>query len=62
MRIVFATKNEGKIKELTEMFAPMDIELVSLNHFEFLPEIVEDGKNYLGECFEKSKNYFRIHG
>jgi len=55
MRIVFATKNEGKIKELTEMFASMDIELVSLNHFEFLPEIVEDGKNYLENALKKAK-------
>ena len=36
MRIVFATKNEGKVREITEMLARTDIELVSLNRFEFV--------------------------
>jgi XTP/dITP diphosphohydrolase len=55
MRIVFATKNEGKVKEITEMLALMDIELVSLNHFKSSPEIVEDGKTYLENAFKKAK-------
>lgn len=55
MRIVFATKNEGKVREITEMLARTDIELVSLNRFEFLPEIVEDGKTYLENALKKAK-------
>ncbi len=55
MRIVFATKNEGKVKEITEMLASMDIELVSLNHFKSVPEIIEDGKTYLENAFKKAK-------
>lgn len=55
MRIVFATKNEGKVKEITEMLASTDIELVSLNHFESLPEIVEDGKTYLENALKKAR-------
>jgi XTP/dITP diphosphohydrolase len=55
MRIVFATKNEGKVREITEMLARTDIELVSLNRFESLPEIVEDGKTYLENALKKAK-------
>lgn len=55
MRIVFATKNEGKVKEIKEMLARTDIELVSLNHFESLPEIEEDGKTYLENALKKAK-------
>ena len=55
MKIVFATKNEGKVKEITEMLAGMNIELVSLNHFESLPEIVEDGVTYLENALKKAK-------
>lgn len=55
MKIVFATKNEGKVKEITEMLAAMDIELLSLTHFESLPEIVEDGKTFLENAFKKAK-------
>ena len=55
MRIVFATKNEGKVREITEMIDRTDIELVSLNHFTSLPEIVEDGKTYLENALKKAK-------
>ena len=55
MRIVFATKNEGKVKEITEMLASTGIELVSLNHFKSLPEIVEDGNTYLENALKKAK-------
>ncbi len=55
MKIVFATKNEGKIREITEMLGSTDIALLSLNHFEFLPEIVEDGKTYLENALKKAK-------
>ncbi len=55
MKIVFATKNEGKVKEIKEMLSSMDVELLSLNHFESLPEIVEDGKTYLENAFKKAR-------
>jgi XTP/dITP diphosphohydrolase len=55
MRIVFATKNEGKVKEITEMLSRTDVELVSLNGFASLPEIVEDGKTYLENALKKAK-------
>ena len=55
MRIVFATRNEGKVREITEMLASTDIELISLNHFQTLPEIVEDGKTYLENALKKAK-------
>ena len=55
MRIVFATKNEGKVREITEMIDRTDIELVSLNHFAALPEIVEDGATYLENALKKAR-------
>ena len=55
MRIIFATKNEGKVKEITEMLTFMNIELMSLNQFESLPEIVENGKTYLENALKKAK-------
>jgi XTP/dITP diphosphohydrolase len=55
MKMVFATKNEGKVREIKEMLDSMGVELMSLNHFESLPEIVEDGKTYLENAFKKAK-------
>ena len=55
MRIVFATRNEGKVREITEMLCRTDVELVSLNHFTSVPEIMEDGKTYLENALKKAK-------
>ncbi len=55
MRIVFATKNEGKVKEIREMLQGLDIELISLNAYGETPEIVEDQETYLGNALKKAK-------
>jgi XTP/dITP diphosphohydrolase len=55
MKIVFATRNEGKVKEINEMLSGTEIELVSLNQYNQVPEIVEDGKSYLENAYKKAK-------
>jgi XTP/dITP diphosphohydrolase len=55
MRIVFATRNEGKLKELTQMLSSTGIRLISLNHFPSLPEVEEDGKTYLENALKKAR-------
>lgn len=55
MKIVIATKNEGKVKEITEMFEGMNIDLISLNHYNQAPEISEDGKNFFENALKKAK-------
>ncbi|MRR15088.1 MAG: XTP/dITP diphosphatase [Deltaproteobacteria bacterium] len=62
MKIVFATRNEGKVREITEMLARTDIDLVSLNHFASLPEIVEDGKTYLENALKKARTISEYTG
>jgi XTP/dITP diphosphohydrolase len=55
MKIVFATKNEGKVKEIREMLEGMNIELISLNQYQHVPEISEDGKTFLENALKKAK-------
>lgn len=55
MRIVFATRNEGKLKELAQMLSSTAIRLISLNHFSSLPEVKEDGKTYLENALKKAR-------
>jgi XTP/dITP diphosphohydrolase len=55
MKIVFATGNKGKVREVREMLDGMGIELVSLSDYAHVPEIVEDGKSFLENALKKAK-------
>ena len=55
MKIIFATRNEGKVREISEMLGSTGIEMISLNHFQSLPDIVEDGKSYLENALKKAR-------
>jgi XTP/dITP diphosphohydrolase len=55
MKIVFATGNIGKVKEVREMLDGMGIEFVSLSDYAHVPEIVEDGKSFLENALKKAK-------
>jgi XTP/dITP diphosphohydrolase len=55
MKIVFASRNEGKVKEIESMLEGTEIELVSLNSYPDLPEIVEDGSSFLENALKKAK-------
>jgi XTP/dITP diphosphohydrolase len=55
MKIVLATRNEGKVKEINEMMAGMGVDLISLKSFKNLPEIIEKGQSYLDNALNKAK-------
>ncbi|KUG23733.1 nucleoside 5-triphosphatase rdgb (dhaptp, ditp, xtp-specific) [hydrocarbon metagenome] len=55
MKIVFASGNEGKVREIREMLEGMGIELVSLKSYAGVPEIVEDRSTFLENALKKAK-------
>ncbi|PKN70461.1 MAG: non-canonical purine NTP pyrophosphatase [Deltaproteobacteria bacterium HGW-Deltaproteobacteria-12] len=55
MKIVFASGNEGKVKEVEFMLSGTGIELVSLNSYSAVPEIVEDGRTFLENALKKAR-------
>jgi XTP/dITP diphosphohydrolase len=55
MKIVFATGNEGKVKEVREMLDGMGVELFSLSDYAHVPDIVEDGISFLENALKKAK-------
>ena len=45
-KVIFATGNEGKMKEIREILGDLDIELLSLKDAGIKADIVEDGKTF----------------
>lgn len=56
MKIVIATKNLDKIKEIREKFKPLSgIEVVLLSDFKDPPHIIEDGSTYRENALKKAR-------
>jgi XTP/dITP diphosphohydrolase len=53
--VVLATKNQGKIKEFTELLSPVFGKVLSLREFNSLPEIVEDGETFGENALKKAR-------
>jgi len=54
-KIVLASRNWGKIKEIQAMLADLGISLLSLNDYPDIPETVEDGKSFLENALKKAR-------
>ena len=54
-KIIFATGNEGKMKEICEILGDLDIELLSLKDAGIHADIVEDGKTFEENAQIKAK-------
>ena len=54
-KIIFASKNRGKIRELKALFEGMDINLFSLYDYPDAPHIIEDGNTFLENALKKAR-------
>jgi XTP/dITP diphosphohydrolase len=54
-RIILATRNEGKIREVKAMLEDLNIEILSLNYYKDIPEVREDGKSFFENALKKAK-------
>ncbi len=69
MKLVLATRNQGKVRELAEMLrngyqpspvsrqpttAPQSIEVISLKSYSNVPEVIEDGGTYAENAIKKA--------
>ncbi|MCF6515821.1 XTP/dITP diphosphatase [Lactobacillus sp. S2-2] len=54
-KLVVASENKGKIKEFEELFKELNITIESLNKFDNLPVIIEDGKTFEDNARIKAK-------
>lgn len=54
-RIVIASKNAGKIREIRNFLFGINVEIKSLEDFPNLPEIIEDGNTFEENALKKAK-------
>ncbi|OAT82382.1 XTP/dITP diphosphatase [Desulfotomaculum copahuensis] len=55
MQLVLATRNEGKIRELTALIAPLGFTISSLADYPQIPEVVEDGATFEENAVKKAR-------
>lgn len=61
-RLVFATKNPGKLKEVAEILADMPYEVVSLAAYPDAPDVDETGSTFVENAILKAREYARFTG
>ena len=61
-RVVIATRNRGKIRELQALLEDLGVELVSVAEMEGVPEVVEDGATFLENARKKAVEVARATG
>ncbi len=54
-KIVLATRNKGKIREVKEILGNLGIEFLTFNDLGPIPEVEEDGKTFLDNAVKKAR-------
>jgi len=62
MRLLIATRNEDKLRELADLLAGLPVETVSLGEFPDAPEVVEDGRTLEENAAKKAAETARACG
>ena len=61
-KVIFATGNQGKMKEIREILGDLDIELLSLKDAGIHADIVEDGKTFEENAQIKARTICNLTG
>lgn len=61
-KLLVATRNKGKLKELEELLSPLGIEVLSLADVPPIPEIEEDGDSFTANAIKKAQETSRLTG
>lgn len=62
MKLLVATGNPGKLREIQHLLADTEIEIVGLDQFENVPEVIEDGDTFTANACKKAVEMARFTG
>jgi XTP/dITP diphosphohydrolase len=60
--LVLATRNKGKISEITELLSGFDITIKNLNDFGPIPPVIEDGETFEDNAYIKASFTAKVLG
>ena len=60
--VVIATRNAGKLREIKDILAPLNLKILSLKDFPGIPEIIEDGSTFAENAAKKAREVARQTG
>jgi XTP/dITP diphosphohydrolase len=61
-KIIFATKNKGKLKEVKNIFEGSPFDISSIDELKNIPEIVEDKETFKENAYKKAVTVFEATG
>src|SRR3989304_7113130 len=62
MKIVLATRNKSKAREIQEILKDLKLEILTLNDFPEIPTPIEDGKSFKENALKKARFFAqRLH-
>ncbi|MCT4592092.1 MAG: hypothetical protein N4A36_01770 [Candidatus Gracilibacteria bacterium] len=62
MKILLATGNQGKAKEMMEVLRDLDCEFVTLKDLGLPNDVMEDGETYRENAFKKAYHFYKKTG
>ena len=61
-KIIFATKNQGKIKEVKTILADIDAEIITMAEAKIDIDVIEDGKTFEENALKKAVEIMQASG
>ncbi|MBU1178369.1 RdgB/HAM1 family non-canonical purine NTP pyrophosphatase [Patescibacteria group bacterium] len=55
MKIILATHNSSKVKEISQLMSELDLEIVSLDDIGITEDVVEDGDTFAANALKKAR-------
>jgi len=62
MDIVLASRNPGKVAELKKLLEHLSVNVLSLEDFGDIPEVIEDGDTYEANALKKARAIHEVTG
>ena len=62
MKLLVATSNQGKLRELKQLLAPLDLDVMGLDQLDNPPVVTEDGATFTDNARKKALTLARFSG